>query len=128
MSEGIIGNITAVMYYMFFVISGIIIMFRLLNSQKLSIMFKCLLGSVFGTLEFQWMPIIFAFFMDFTVKAHICALVIQVLVFILVILKTNREQGFINTYKKTIEWKRFFLGKSGIYNYFCKFCYICLLP
>ena len=108
MSEGIIGNITAVMYYMFFVISGIIIMFRLLNSQKLSIMFKCLLGSVFGTLEFQWMPIIFAFFMDFTVKAHICALVIQVLVFILVILKTNREQGFINTYKKTIEWKRFF--------------------
>lgn len=53
MSEGIIGNITAVMYYMFFVISGIIIMFRLLNSQKLSIMFKCLLGSVFGTLEFQ---------------------------------------------------------------------------
>lgn len=107
MSEGIIGNITAVLYYMFFVISGIIIMFRLLNSQKLSIMFKCLLGSVFGTLEFQWMPIIFAFFMDFTVKAHICALVIQVLVFILVILKTNREQGFINTYKKPIEWKRF---------------------
>lgn len=107
MSEGIIGNITAVLYYMFFVISDIIIMFRLLNSQKLSIMFKCLLGSVFGTLEFQWMPIIFAFFMDFTVKAHICALVIQVLVFILVILKTNREQGFINTYKKPIEWKRF---------------------
>ena len=107
MSEGIIGNITAVLYYMFFVISGIIIMFRLLNSQKLSIMFKCLLGSVFGTLEFQWMPIIFAFFMDFTVKAHICALVIHVLVFILVILKTNREQGFINTYKKPIEWKRF---------------------
>ena len=107
MSEGIIGNITAVLYYMFFVISGIIIMFRLLNSQKLSIMFKCLLGSVFGTLEFQWMPIIFAFFMDFTVNAHICALVIQVLVFILVILKTNREQGFINTYKKPIEWKRF---------------------
>lgn len=107
MSEGIIGNITAVLYYMFFVISGIIIMFRLLNSQKLSIMFKCLLGSVFGTLEFQWMPIIFAFFMDFTVKAHIFALVIQVLVFILVILKTNREQGFINTYKKPIEWKRF---------------------
>ncbi len=107
MSEGIIGNITAVLYYMFFVISDIIIMFRLLNSQKLSIMFKCLLGSVFGTLEFQWMPIIFAFFMDFMVKAHICALVIQVLVFILVILKTNREQGFINTYKKPIEWKRF---------------------
>ena len=85
MSEGSIGNITAVLYYMFFVISGIIIMFRLLNSQKLSIMFKCLLGSVFGTLEFQWMPIIFAFFMDFTVEAHICALVIQVLVFILII-------------------------------------------
>ena len=107
MSEGIIGNITAVLYYMFFVISGIIIMFRLLNSQKLSIMFKCLLGSVFGTLEFQWMPIIFAFFMDFTVEAHICALVIQVLVFILVILKTNGGHGFVNTYKKPIEWKRF---------------------
>lgn len=107
MSEGSIGNITAVLYYMFFVISGIIIMFRLLNSQKLSIMFKCLLGSVFGTLEFQWMPIIFAFFMDFTVEAHICALVIQVLVFILVILKTNGGHGFVNTYKKPIEWKRF---------------------
>lgn len=107
MSEGSIGNITAVLYYMFFVISGIIIMFRLLNSQKLSIMFKCLLGSVFGTLEFQWMPIIFAFFMDFTVEAHICALVIQVLVFILVILKTNGGHGFVNTYKKTMEWKRF---------------------
>ncbi len=107
MSEGSIGNITAVLYYMFFVISGIIIMFRLLNSQKLSIMFKCLLGSVFGTLEFQWMPIIFAFFMDFTVEAHICALVIQVLVFILVILKTNGGHGFVNTYKKPMEWKRF---------------------
>lgn len=107
MSEGSIANITAVLYYMFFVISGIIIMFRLLNSQKLSIMFKCLLGSVFGTLEFQWMPIIFAFFMDFTVEAHICALVIQVLVFILVILKTNGGHGFVNTYKKPMEWKRF---------------------
>lgn len=107
MSEGIIGNLTAVLYYMFFVISGIIIMFRLLNGQKLSIMFKCLLGSVFGTLEFQWMPIIFAFFMDFTVEAHICALVIQVLVFILVILKTNGGHGFVNTYKKPMEWKRF---------------------
>ena len=107
MSEGSIGNITAVLYYMFSVISGIIIMFRLLNSQKLSIMFKCLLGSVFGTLEFQWMPIIFAFFMDFTVEAHICALVIQVLVFILVILKTNGGHGFVNTYKKPMEWKRF---------------------
>lgn len=107
MSEGSIGNITAVLYYMFFVISAIIIMFRLLNSQKLSIMFKCLLGSVFGTLEFQWMPIIFAFFMDFTVEAHICALVIQVLVFILVILKTNGGHGFVNTYKKPMEWKRF---------------------
>lgn len=107
MSEGSIGNITAVLYYMFFVISGIIIMFRLLNSQKLSIMFKCLLESVFGTLEFQWMPIIFAFFMDFTVEAHICALVIQVLVFILVILKTNGGHGFVNTYKKPMEWKRF---------------------
>ena len=107
MSEGSIGNITAVLYYMFFVISGIIIMFRLLNSQKLSIMFKCLLGSVFVTLEFQWMPIIFAFFMDFTVEAHICALVIQVLVFILVILKTNGGHGFVNTYKKPMEWKRF---------------------
>ena len=107
MSEGIIGNLTAVLYYMFFVISGIIIMFRLLNGQKLSIMFKCLLGSVFGTLEFQWIPIIFAFFMDFTVMAHICALVIQVLVFILVILKTNGGHGFVNTYKKPMEWKRF---------------------
>ena len=107
MSEGIIGNLTAVLYYMFFVISGIIIMFRLLNGQKLSIMFKCLLGSVFGTLEFQWIPIIFAFFMDFMVRAHICALVIQVLVFILVILKTNGGHGFVNTYKKPMEWKRF---------------------
>ena len=121
MSESIIGNLTAVLYYVFFVISGIVIMFRLLNNQKLSLMFKCLLGSVFGTLEFQWFPVIFAFFMDFTIKAHICALFVQILIFIAVILKTHGEPSFIKTYGKLKEWKRFLCENPAVIVIFASF-------
>lgn len=35
---------------------------------------RLLLGSVAGTVMLQWFPVVFAFFLGFTLPAHLCAL------------------------------------------------------
>ena len=35
---------------------------------------RLLLGSVCGTVMLQWFPVVFAFFLGFTLPAHLCAL------------------------------------------------------
>ena len=40
---------------------------------------KLLFGSVFGSVMLQWFPVPFAFFLDFSMAAHVCAVVLAVL-------------------------------------------------
>lgn len=107
---GMLQNITAIAYYLFFVLSGVFVLHRLLWKEKYSIVAQCLFGSVAGVLALQWFPLLFAFAFDFTMTAHMLALGLQVVVCIVVAWKTTVSQSYIQhfPYKKATNWKRFF--------------------
>lgn len=68
-----LGNLLGTLYFLYFQIVGILMMSKLLKKE--SLLTKALLGSVTGSVLLQWMPVIFAFFLDFTILSHVLALV-----------------------------------------------------
>jgi len=69
-----IGNIIAFTYYLYFQILGLfVIQFFFRKEERLQ---KLLLGSVTGSLLLTWLPILLAFMFDFTIQAHILAVVV----------------------------------------------------
>ena len=67
------GNIIGTLYFLLFQCAGFLYIRRFF-SQK-GILFCLLTGSVFGSVLLQWMPALFAFFFDFSLTAHIAALI-----------------------------------------------------
>lgn len=90
----VFGNIGAIMFYLMFIASGIWMVWRILAKEKLSAVYRVCLGSVAGTLGFQWFPILFSFFFDFTTLAHVFALFLQALLCVLVALKVEKNSVF----------------------------------
>ena len=64
-----------ILYFFAFQILGIGIGLCLLKREN--ICFSILMGSVIGSVSLQWLPIVFAFFFDFTKTAHIFALILM---------------------------------------------------
>lgn len=64
-----------ILYFLAFQILGIGIGLCLLKREN--ICFSILMGSVIGSVSLQWLPVIFAFFLDFTKTAHILALILM---------------------------------------------------
>ena len=73
MFGSISGSIVATFYYMFFQIAGFMVATALLKKEKIFI--KILIGSCIGSLLLHWLPVLFAFTVDFTISAHILAAV-----------------------------------------------------
>ena len=73
MFGSISGSIVATFYYMFFQIAGFMVATALLKKEK--IFTKILIGSCIGSLLLHWLPVLFAFTVDFTISAHILAAV-----------------------------------------------------
>ena len=67
-----LGNILGTLYFVYFQVAGICIMTYILKKE--SAFTKILLGSTLGSLLLQWLPVLFAFFFDFTILAHILAI------------------------------------------------------
>jgi len=67
-----LGNLVGTLYFLYFQIVGILVMSRLLKKE--SPLTKALLGSVTGSVLLQWIPVLFAFFFDFTILSHMLAL------------------------------------------------------
>ena len=88
-----IGNIVAIFYYMLFQLLGISILNRILSKEKFSLAFRLLIGSVAGTLAVQWFPLFFAFFLGFSIPAHVLGSCFLFLVYFIVCKKT--EPSFI---------------------------------
>lgn len=65
------GNIIGTLYFLYFQVCGIIITRGLLSKKGLATHILC--GSVLGSVLLSWFPALFAFFLDFSVTAHICA-------------------------------------------------------
>lgn len=66
------GNILGTLYFLYFQVVGILVMSRFLKNENPFT--RALLGSVTGSVLLQWIPVLFAFFFDFTFLSHILAL------------------------------------------------------
>ncbi len=72
------GNIMGIGYFLLFQILGILLSFMFFKKENLPGVkngFILLMGSVLGSFSLQWLPVIYAFLFDFTVTAHILALI-----------------------------------------------------
>ncbi len=105
----IAGSIAGILFYLVFQLAGIFLVLRILAKENFSIVFRFLIGSVAGTLAFQWFPVIFAFSFGFTLKSHILGLVLLFSICIITWVKTEKTGLFkSNPYYNIYEWLRFF--------------------
>lgn len=80
----LLGNIIGTLYFLYFQICGIFLAWILLS--KKDFVTKLLCGSVLGSVLLSWVPALLAFFLDFSVSAHIgaallCGIAIFVIIF-----------------------------------------------
>ena len=68
MFGSILGNVAGISYFLAFQILGVLLALYLFHKEKLSI--TILFGSVLGSFALHWLPTLYAFFLNFTVKAH----------------------------------------------------------
>ena len=98
------GNVIAVGYYLFFQLAGICI-FRRLMGRQFSSGLNLLLGSVMGTVLLQWLPVLFAFFLGFSLSAHILALFLALGIVIVVYwLSSPTKPGGWATEQDSVSW------------------------
>ena len=68
-----IGNVAGISYFLAFQILGILLALYLFQKEKTGT--TLLFGSVFGSFALHWLPTIYAFFFQFSVKAHLFAFI-----------------------------------------------------
>lgn len=90
------GNLIAIAYFLYFQIFGLLLIRFCFRKEKM--LHKLLLGSVTGSVLLTWLPILWAFFFDFTVLTHVLAVVVT-LPFLCYVL----FQRFCDTKKRTIK-------------------------
>lgn len=66
------GNLLAAIYFLYFQTTGLVLIHLLFRREAL--LPRLLIGSVTGSLLMVWLPILFSFFFDFTLAAHILSL------------------------------------------------------
>lgn len=67
------GNICGVGYFMLYQIMGVLLAGMVFKKEKN--MTTVFLGSVIGSFSLHWLPVLYAFFLDFCIAAHIAALI-----------------------------------------------------
>lgn len=99
------GNVLAAVYYLVFQLAGIYL-FRRLVGKRLPDGMNLLLGSVMGTVLLQWVPVLFAFFLGFSLTAHILALVLVLGIAVFVcLLPVQVKSGNEVATQNSISWK-----------------------
>lgn len=108
--NGVTGAVLAVGYYALFLGSGMYIGRKLLCKERYSIVMQYLVGSVAGVLALQWFPLLFAFAFNFSMTAHVLALLLQVVLCVLVGWRCHCSESSLqqHPYRKVNEWKRLF--------------------
>ncbi len=104
------GNIIGILYFLLFQAIGLIISVRYLKKENIA--YCVLMGSVLGSFMISWLPTLCAFFMGFTIKAHITAGVIAVVICVLTLLGTAQysvegNAGFLSGRKIKPDIRRF---------------------
>lgn len=94
-----VGNLTAIVYFLLFQYCGYVLACTFLCQEAHSV--RLLAGSVFGSVLLQWLPVLFAFVLDFSVYGHIAAACLLVIIVSFLCWKRNptmmeREAGTIS--------------------------------
>lgn len=72
------GNMAGISYFVAYQILGLLTALLLFHKEKPG--FTILMGSVMGSFSLQWLPVLYAFVFDFTIRAHIFALLTMVFI------------------------------------------------
>ena len=111
----VIGNIIGTLYFLFFQLTGIVLVHLALHRKNIAT--RLLTGSVMGSVLLQWLPALFAFFLDFSVAAHLFALLACIfLIITFYILKKDRLKSILpdlSSLKILLKTHRYFLLLSG---------------
>ena len=91
-----LGNVAGTLYFLVYQAVGILLAFMIFRRENR--WFKLLFGSVMGSFLIHWLPTLMAFLMDFTIAAHISALMLLALIFVAVLYFdkkcTEKDSGF----------------------------------
>ena len=93
------GNIVAILYFLLYQVCGVILAERFLQTERKTI--RLLAGSVLGSVLLQWMPVLFAFVLDFTRMGHVGAAIATVIIAILL----RRKERSLTAEKAALQWK-----------------------
>ncbi len=111
MFGSITGNLLGTGYLLYFQAAGIALSFLLLKKESAAK--KILLGSVFGLVFLEWVPVLFAFLFDFTLLSHVLALVCMLPVFVIFLMQGglgSQLQAAKASLTKTFTHHGFFAG------------------
>ena len=78
-----LGNVVGTLYFLLYQFAGVLIAFTVFKRENR--WFKVLFGSVMGSFLIHWLPTLTAFLMNFTLAAHISALMLLVLILVAVL-------------------------------------------
>ena len=93
------GNVVAILYFLLYQFCGLMLAERFLQTEKKTL--RLLAGSVLGSVLLQWMPVLFAFVLDFTSIGHVVAAITTVIIAILL----RRKERPLTVEKSAPEWK-----------------------
>ena len=93
-----IGNVAGISYFLAFQILGILLALYLFQKEKTGT--TLLFGSVFGSFALHWLPTIYAFFFQFSVKAHLFAFITFVAIIWAVLAFGKEHTLFKGRFKK----------------------------
>ncbi len=109
------GNLIGTVYFLYFQAIGFLLTQFILF--KKSFVTRILCGSVIGSVLLSWMPALFAFFLNFTVAAHLCAAFFCGFVILILFLLKIPHRSFmlpsIGRIFTFIRKHRFFLFMAG---------------
>lgn len=112
MFGSMLGNVVGISYFLAFQALGILLALILLKKETLG--FTVLIGSVFGSFALQWLPVLYAFLFDFTVKAHIFALAAMAVI-VVVVYVLSPERSLLNGRKICFDLKAIFLENPVLF-------------
>ena len=93
MFGSLLGNLAGILYFISFQILGILLALLLFKKEKLCL--TLLFGSTIGSFSLQWLPVLYAFFFTFSVRAHIFALFTMILL-VFVFYYFSKNKSFLN--------------------------------
>ena len=88
------GNLAGITYYLYFQLLGMALVFSFFNRERL--LAKVLIGSAAGSLLATWLPVLAAFFFDFTLSAHLLALLLTLPLLLFAVRRICRHHGVVN--------------------------------